>query len=63
MGVTKPYRFRWCVDTHGPKTYNLAVFKMCLKGASCAKDSSRIAAPHFEMCFGHGWANFNIKYV
>ena len=29
------------------------------KRSSGAKHQIRTAAPHFEMCLGHGWANFN----
>ncbi len=28
-----------------------------------AQNQIRIAAPHFEICFGHGWANFNTQSV
>ncbi len=33
------------------------------KGASGTNHQIRTAAPHFEMCFGHGWANFNTQSV
>ncbi len=33
------------------------------KGASGAKKQIRIAAPHFEIGFGHRWANFNTQSV
>ncbi len=52
-----------CIKTHYIDLLWNCSIDFTKKGASWATNQIRIAAPHFHVCVGHWWANFDTQYV